>query len=117
MPTPEVSWPFAPKGEPGIGVFIMDLGKLNAPLSRSLHMVQTLAFWMLSASFEATAAAQLANPEQYAGFKAAWKKGCEVTAARFLSQLPPARPALPPQNCITIWPYALAKDCPPRVIM
>ena len=33
--------PFAPKAEPGIGVFIMVRGKLNAPLSRSDQMLQT----------------------------------------------------------------------------
>src|SRR5436305_9868684 len=104
MPTPEVICPWSPKqgAVHAMGVFIMLRGKLKLPLSKSLQIVQTRAFWRLSASFEATAAAQLVNPEQYAGFSAAWKKGCEETAARFLAQPPPANPALPPQNCMTI---------------
>src|SRR5262249_6457082 len=75
MPTPEVSWPLAPKqpgvfgtqpGGFGIGVFIMVRGKLNAPLSKSLQRAQTLfcAILPLAPSFAATAAVQLAKPAQ-----------------------------------------------------
>src|SRR6266851_5035488 len=103
-----------------MGVLSMDLGKLKLPLSKSLQMVQTLALWMFAASFKATAWVQFwgvippTAAVQNAGLIAAVKKGCEVTAASWLAttlpfesrpaQPPPARPALPPQNCITIWP-------------
>src|SRR5215471_8632616 len=47
MATPELNCPPPPKGEPGIGVFIIERGKLNAPLSRSLYRLQTLSKAML----------------------------------------------------------------------
>ena len=84
----------SPERGPGIAVFIIDRGKLNAPPSRSLHKLQTLATPMflvpLFPSFAATACVQLAYPAQYAGFKAASKNGWGVTAARFPAQFPPA---------------------------
>src|SRR6266480_290553 len=121
MPTPDVNCPLSPhvagtagvpqsRGPPTMGVFIIDLPNLKGPLSKSLQRVQTFALWIFAASFKATAWVQLAGVTpftaavQYAGFKAFSKNGCGVTAPRLLVQPPPAKPALPPQNCITIWP-------------
>src|SRR5579885_176420 len=80
-PTPDVSWPEAPKGEPGIGVFSIVLGKLKLPLSRSLHRLHTLCEVKLPTSFRAIAAGQFAKatpayePVQYELLSAAWKNG------------------------------------------
>src|SRR5258708_7342241 len=119
MPTPEDSWPLAPSavGFPvtgsRIGVFIMVLGKLKLPLSKSLQRVQRLALWIFEASLRATVWVQLCGVivgvleiltgvVQYAEFREASKNGWGATAAKLLAQPPPAKPALPPHNCMTI---------------
>src|SRR5689334_2890139 len=97
MPIPEVIWPLAPKGLPGMGVFIMLRGKVKAPLSRSLQRLHTALLAMLPPSFKATAWAQLAGMTaptgvvQKVGFSAALKNGCSVIAAMLPTQLPPPR--------------------------
>src|ERR1700687_125728 len=133
MPTPVLNCPPAPQAGsvgaapgqgavPGMGVFNMERGKLKLPLSRSLQMFHTALPAMLlpgtlflvgsamlnPPSFAATAAVQLVNPAQYAGFKAASKNGCGVSAFGFMTlewsppHFPAARRVAPPQCCQTI---------------
>src|ERR1700733_1613902 len=106
-------------------------GKLNGPLSKSLHRLHTGALarapvalgfpaWEATPSLKTTAAVQLLNPLQYPVGEfasAASKNGCGVTAAALAAQPPPARPVTPPQYCNTTFLYAWANCCPPSVIM
>src|SRR5579862_6542827 len=116
-PTPDESWPPLPKTglcEAGMGVFSMLRGKLNPPLSKSLHSVHTCALARLPPSFDTIAAVQfpgvhgIAEPFAMYAFvlpafcdNAASKNGWAVTAAAFAAQPPPAIPAIPPQYCNT----------------
>ena len=61
---PDEAWPLAPKEEPAMGVFIMDRGKLNPPLSRSEYKLQTDWLVRFENSLFMTAVVQLAKPVQ-----------------------------------------------------
>src|SRR5262244_1523514 len=76
MPTPLESCPLPPSAEPGIGVFSMLRGKLNPPLSKSLHRSHTAWVVKLLSSLSTTAAVQFEYPAQKPGFIAASKNAC-----------------------------------------
>src|ERR1700746_2002781 len=102
MATPELNCPPPPKGEPGIGVFIIERAKFNAPLSRSLYRLQTLSKAMLLVpmlpSLSATAWVQLAGVTPptgvvpYAGLSAPSKHGVGFPSRSFPAHPPPAKP-------------------------
>src|SRR5690349_13154796 len=82
-PTPLESCPLLPKA-PARGVFSMLRGKMNEPLSRLDHNVQTLCRRKLLNCLVTTASVQLENPVQKAEVgppRAASKKGCGVILA------------------------------------
>src|ERR1700747_1254682 len=109
MPTPVLNCPPAPQGGsvgadpgqdavPGIGVFNIVRAKLKLPLSRSLHRFHTAFPGMLpvqlTPAFAASAEVDSACPGKYAGYKAASKKVCFVSAFGFMTWelIPPQFP-------------------------
>src|SRR5580658_9259649 len=105
------AWPLAPVGLPAMGLFNKLRPKFHAPVplyeDTSFHASQTQAHPILPASFMRKAVVQFAKPTQYAGLSAASKNGCGATVPTFF-------PAL---VCNMSLPHALAKVCPPSVIM